>query len=87
VQAQNELIQSGFGFYVACGILCAVLFGLIIWQPKAGPWIANAVEAESSHTPGEPEFIGTAAALNRKPIGSTAWTQVFPPKNYEGKQP
>jgi hypothetical protein len=81
VQSSNGLIGSGFSFYVACGLLGAVLFGLIIWQPKAGSWVAKVVEADSSNTQGESEFARPPAVPKRKPIGSTAWTQVVPSNN------
>jgi hypothetical protein len=81
VQDPDELIRSSFSFYAACGILCTLLFGLIIWQPKTGGWIAEAVEADSSNTPFKPELTRPTAALMRKPIGPTAWTGVVNPRH------
>lgn len=79
MRPSNELVQSGFSFYVACGIVCAFLFGLFIWQTKTSEWIGEAVKAESLKTSAEPEFTGTTAVPMRKSIGPTAWTEVASP--------
>ena len=81
MRSPNELKPNGFSFYVACGIFCAFLFGLFIWQPKVGGQIAEAVEAESSKALGEPKFTGSASIPMRKPIGPTAWTRVVTPSD------
>lgn len=80
MRSPNEPSRLGFTIHVACGVFCALLLGIIIWQPKAGTWIAEAVEAESSKTSGEPELARPVAALARKPIGSTAWTLGVDPR-------
>lgn len=86
MRSLNELKRNGFSVYVGCGILCAVFFGLFMWQPKVGGWAAEAVEAESSKMLGEPEFTGSVSMPVRKPIGPTAWTRVVTPRVKQASQ-
>ena len=68
------LIMSGAVFFL--------LIGLVIWQPKAVIWIADAVEAEHFvRSPDQPAPVRLAAEPNRKPIDPGAWARVFKPEN------
>jgi hypothetical protein len=75
----KEEQSSGAAILIGFGVISIVLVGLVIWQPKVSTWIAEAVEAETSTTPGKPDLTRSTAAQMRKPIGPTAWTEVLQP--------
>ena len=49
---------SGFAVFITLGAICMLLLGLVIWEPKVGAWVSQAVEAESYKPPVESEFAG-----------------------------
>lgn len=63
------------------GAVFVLLIALVIWQPKAAIWIADAVEAEhSAQSPDQADPVRLAAAPNRKPIDPGEWAQVLKPE-------
>ena len=78
--------SSGFAVLVGFSAMCAILLALVVWQPKAATWIAQAVDAEAPNAQGD--VTASIAKKNppmRKPIQSTAWAQIIdqgemPPK-------
>jgi cytochrome oxidase assembly protein ShyY1 len=75
--APSEQRVSGAPVFIAFGAIFVLLIGLVVWQPKAATWIAEAVDAESSKAPHEAAPVRLAAVPARRPIYPTAWTQVI----------
>jgi hypothetical protein len=74
--APNEPRASGVAVFIAFGAIFVLLIGLVVWQPKAAVWIAEAVDAESSKAPDEAASTRLAATPKRRPISPPAWMQV-----------
>jgi hypothetical protein len=72
----NEQSAGGAAIIIGFGTIFFVLIGLVAFRPKAGIWIANAVEAEFSTAPGRPTVVGLAAEPTRRPIMPAAWGDV-----------
>jgi hypothetical protein len=77
MSAPNEQRVSGVPVFVAFGTIFVLLVGLVIWQPKAATWVAEAVDAESSRAPDQAAPVRLAAEPKRRPIHPAAWTQVI----------
>lgn len=75
--APSEQHVSGVPVFMAFGVIFVLLIGLVVWQPKAATWIAEAVDAESSKAPDEAAPVRRAAEPAHRPIYPTAWTQVI----------
>ena len=74
VRLPAVLIMSGAVFFL--------LLGLVIWQPKAVIWIADAVEAEHfARSPDQAAPVRLAAEPKRKPIDPGEWVRVFKAEN------
>jgi hypothetical protein len=68
------LIMSGAVFFL--------LLGLVIWQPKAVIWIADAVDAERSVQPQDQVApVMLAAEPKRRPIDPGEWVHLFKAEN------
>jgi hypothetical protein len=76
MSAPNEQRVTGTPVFMAFGMIFVLLIGLVVWQPKAATWIAEAVDAESSKAPDEAAPVRLAAEPTRRPIYPAAWTQV-----------
>ena len=68
---------SGFAGFITFGVICTILLGLVVSQPKAAAIRIAAGEAWSSKTTGEAASARSAAEPMRKPLQPTAWTQVI----------
>lgn len=75
--APNEQRVSGAPVFMAFGMIFVLLIGLVVWQPKAATWIAEAADAESSKAPDAVAPVRLAAEPKRRPIYPAAWTQVI----------
>ena len=60
------------------GAVFVLLIGLVIWQPKAAIWIADAVEAEhSAQSSDQADPVKLAAVPKRRPVDPGQWAQVL----------
>jgi hypothetical protein len=73
----SEQHASGVPVFMAFGVIFVLLIGLVVWQPTAATWIAEAVDAESSKALDEAAPVRLAAEPAHRPIYPTAWTQVI----------
>jgi hypothetical protein len=72
--------ESGIAISVGFGAICALLLGLIIWQPEVAVWIARSAEAEFASAP-DSSAPGQLAQTRRRPIEPGAWSQSITPKD------
>jgi hypothetical protein len=64
------------------GAVFLLLLGLVIWQPKAVIWIADAVAAEHfAQSPDQSAPAGLVAEPRRGPIDPGEWVHVFKAEN------
>ena len=66
--------ESGSAVCAGFGAVFAILFALLIFQPKAAIWISDAVEAELSHMPNQAEPVRLAEP-RRRPIHPGQWVK------------
>jgi hypothetical protein len=69
--------DKGSGLVVCSGFgaVFALLIGLVVFQPTAGIWIANAVQSEFAPAPDQAAFVRLAAAPKRRPIEPGEWVR------------
>ena len=80
--APTQQPDSVTAILMMSGAVFFLLIGLVIWQPKAIIWVADAVEAEHfAKSPDQAALIGLAAEPKRKPIDPGEWVQVFNVQN------
>ena len=68
---------SGIAVLSAFGVICAILLGLVVWQPPAASWLAESTQAEFSDAPVEAAPVRLAGELARKPIRPGAWAEII----------
>jgi hypothetical protein len=64
--------ESGLAVCAGFAAVFAILFALVIFQPKAAIWISDAVEAEFSHMPNQAQPVRLAEP-RRRPIEPGEW--------------
>jgi hypothetical protein len=74
---QTHQVSGAAAICIGFGAIFVLLIGLLIWQPKASIWIAEAIEAEFTKVP---DMVGPARFAQqpkRMPIDSREWGQPF----------
>lgn len=77
-QSNFDRPESGIAISVGFGAICALLLGLIIWQPEVAVWIPRSAEAELASAP-DTSAPGQFAQTTRKPIEPGAWSRSIAP--------
>jgi hypothetical protein len=73
----NEQPVGGAAIMITFGTIFIVLIGLVAFEPKIGPWIVSASEAEMAwQIPDRPTPTRVAATPKRRPIEPGAWGEV-----------
>ncbi|MDE2471789.1 MAG: hypothetical protein KGL35_24470 [Bradyrhizobium sp.] len=76
-QEETHLPSGGAAICIGFGAVFALLTGLLIWQPRASVWIAEAVEAEFSGVADARMPVSLAGEPKRRPIDPGEWGQTF----------
>jgi hypothetical protein len=84
VPDSHQQQTSGIAVLSAFGVICAILLGLVVWQPPAATWLAESAQAqfqaEFSNPAAEVAPVRLAAEPARKPISPGAWVEVVSSK-------
>ncbi|MBU6458000.1 MAG: hypothetical protein KGQ48_10725 [Bradyrhizobium sp.] len=69
--------SGGAAICIGFGAVFVLLTGLLIWQPRASIWIAEAVKAEFSGMADTRMPVMFAGEPGRRPIDPGEWGQTF----------
>ena len=76
-QKETHLPSGGAAICIGFGAVFMLLTGLLIWQPRASIWIAEAVDAEFSGAADARMPVRLADKPKRRPIDPREWGQTF----------
>jgi hypothetical protein len=74
---EDHQVSGGAAICIGFGSIFVLLLGLLIWQPKASIWIAEAIEAEFTKVPDMVGPMKLAQEPKRTPIDPREWGQTL----------
>jgi hypothetical protein len=66
---------GGIAVLSVFGVICAILLGLVVWQPAGASRLAESTHVEF-RAPVEAAPVRLAGGLVRKPISPGAWAEI-----------